>query len=42
VLSVTVALDPDSRLVLSVTVGKRLAENADSLAVDVARRLGGL
>jgi IS1 family transposase len=36
-----VAFDPDSRLVLSVLVGKRLAENADHLAVDVARRLGG-
>src|SRR5262249_58046906 len=36
-----VALDPDSRLVLSALVGKRLAENAEYLVEDVKRRLGG-
>src|SRR5207245_9425265 len=36
-----VALDPDSRLVLSVVVGKRLTENAVLLLEDVKKRLGG-
>jgi len=36
-----VALDPDSRLVLSVVVGKRIAENAELLLLDVRDRLGG-
>jgi hypothetical protein len=36
-----VALDPDSRLVLSVVVGKRIAENAEILLLDVRDRLGG-
>jgi IS1 family transposase len=36
-----VALDPDSRLVLSVFVGKRLADNAEMLLQDVKRRLAG-
>jgi hypothetical protein len=35
-----VALDPDSRLVLSVVVGKRLLENAELLLTDVRSRLG--
>jgi IS1 family transposase len=34
-----VALDPDSRLVLSVFVGKRLADNAEMLLEDVKSRL---
>jgi hypothetical protein len=36
-----VALDPDSRLVLSVVVGKRIRENAELLLTDVRSRLGG-
>jgi IS1 family transposase len=36
-----VALDADSRLVLSVVVGRRIPENADLLLADVKRRLGG-
>jgi len=36
-----VALDPDSRLVLSVFVGKRLADNAEVLLQDVKSRLAG-
>jgi hypothetical protein len=36
-----VALDPDSRLVLSVVVGKRIVENAELLLTDVRARLGG-
>jgi IS1 family transposase len=36
-----VALDPDSRLVLEVVVGKRLTENAVLLLEGVKRRLGG-
>ncbi|MGH3515774.1 MAG: hypothetical protein ACRDRB_26440, partial [Pseudonocardiaceae bacterium] len=36
-----VALDPDSRLVLSVVVGRRIAENAELLLEDIKRRLGG-
>jgi len=36
-----VAFDPDNRLVLSVLVGKRLAENAEYLLEDVKQRLGG-
>ena len=36
-----VALDPDSRLVLSVVVGRRIPENAELLLEDVKRRLGG-
>src|SRR5262245_42010547 len=36
-----VALDPDSRLVLSVVVGKRLADNAVLLLEGVRDRLGG-
>ena len=36
-----VALDPDSRLVLSVVVGKRTAGNAVRLLEDVRGRLGG-
>lgn len=34
-----VALDPDSRLILSVFVGKRLADNAELLLQDVKKRL---
>jgi IS1 family transposase len=37
-----VALDPDSRLVLSVFVGKRLQDNAEMLLGDVKRRLAGV
>jgi len=36
-----VALDPDSRLVLSALVGKRLQDNAVLLLEDVKKRLGG-
>jgi hypothetical protein len=36
-----VALDPDSRLVLSAFVGKRLQDNAEMLLEDVKRRLAG-
>ena len=36
-----VALDPDSRLVLGVLVGKRLQDNAVLLLEDVKKRLGG-
>jgi IS1 family transposase len=36
-----VALDPDSRLVLSVFVGKRLQDNAEMLLEDVKARLAG-
>jgi IS1 family transposase len=36
-----VALDPDSRLVLSAVLGKRTQENARKLLEDVKRRLGG-
>jgi IS1 family transposase len=36
-----VALDPDSRLVLSVFVGKRLQDNAEMLLEDVKKRLAG-
>jgi IS1 family transposase len=36
-----VAFDPDSRLVLSVVVGKRITENAVLLLEDVKQRLGG-
>jgi IS1 family transposase len=36
-----VALDPDSRLVLSVVVGKRVGETAVMLLEDAKRRLGG-
>jgi hypothetical protein len=36
-----VALDPDSRLVLEVVVGRRIAENAVLLLEGVKRRLGG-
>jgi hypothetical protein len=36
-----VALDPDSRLVLSVFVGKRLQGNAEMLLADAKRRLAG-
>jgi IS1 family transposase len=36
-----VALDPESRLVLSVVVGKRVTENAELLLTDVRSRLGG-
>jgi IS1 family transposase len=36
-----VALDPDSRLVLSVFVGKRLRDNAEVLLEDVKGRLAG-
>jgi len=36
-----VALDPDSRLVLSVFVGKRLQDNAGVLLEDVKARLAG-
>jgi hypothetical protein len=36
-----VALDPDSRLVLSAFVGKRLQDNAVMLLQDVKKRLGG-
>jgi hypothetical protein len=34
-------LDPDSRLVLSVVVGKRMQDNAVMLLEDVKKRLGG-
>jgi IS1 family transposase len=37
-----VALDPDSRLVLSVFVGKRLQDNAEMLLEDVKSRLAGV
>jgi IS1 family transposase len=37
-----VALDPDSRLVLSVFVGKRLRDNAAMLLEDVKPRLAGV
>jgi IS1 family transposase len=37
-----VALDPDSRLVLSVFVGKRLQDNAEALLEDVKARLSGV
>jgi IS1 family transposase len=37
-----VAFDPDSRLVLSVLVGKRITENAVLLLEDVKQRLGGV
>jgi len=36
-----VALDTDSRLVLSVVVGRRIPENAELLLEDAKRRLGG-
>ena len=36
-----VALDADTRLVLSVVVGKRTAENVELLVEEVRRRLGG-
>jgi hypothetical protein len=36
-----VALDPDSRLVLVVVVGRRIPENAELLLEDAKRRLGG-
>src|SRR5262245_7486741 len=36
-----VALGADSRLVLSVVVGRRIPENAELLLADVKRRLGG-
>jgi IS1 family transposase len=36
-----VAVDPDSRLVLGVVVGKRVGETAVMLLEDVKRRLGG-
>jgi IS1 family transposase len=36
-----VALDADSRLVLGVVVGKRIAENVEVLLEDVKARLGG-
>jgi IS1 family transposase len=36
-----VALDPDSRLILSVFVGKRLQDNAEMLLEDVKSRLAG-
>jgi len=36
-----VALDPDSRLVLSIFVGKRLQDNAETLLADVKSRLAG-
>jgi hypothetical protein len=36
-----VALDPDSRLVLSVILGKRIVENAELLLTDVRSHLGG-
>ena len=36
-----VALDADSRLVLSVVVGKRIEENVEVLLEDVKARLGG-
>jgi hypothetical protein len=36
-----VALDPDSRLVLAVVVGKRIAENSVALLAEVRDRLGG-
>jgi IS1 family transposase len=36
-----VALDADSRLVLSAVVGKRIAENVELLLEDVKARLGG-
>jgi IS1 family transposase len=37
-----VALDPDSRLILSVFVGKRLQDNAEMLLEDVKSRLAGV
>ena len=37
-----VAIDPDSRLVLSVVVGKRLRDNAEALLRDVKGRLAGV
>jgi hypothetical protein len=37
-----VALDPDSRLILSVFVGKRLQDNAEMLLQDVKGRLAGV
>lgn len=37
-----VALDPDSRLVLGVLVGKRLRDNAAQLLADVKARLAGV
>jgi IS1 family transposase len=37
-----VALDPDSRLVLSVVVGKRSRDNAETLLQDVKKRLAGV
>jgi IS1 family transposase len=36
-----VALDPASRLVLTVVVGRRIPENAELLLEDAKRRLGG-
>ena len=36
------ALDPDSRLVLSVVVGKRSRDNAETLLQDVKKRLAGV
>jgi hypothetical protein len=36
-----VALDADSRLVLSIVVGRRIPENAEMLLADVKKRLGG-
>jgi hypothetical protein len=36
-----VALEPDSRLVLCVVVGRRIPENAELLLEDAKRRLGG-
>jgi IS1 family transposase len=36
-----VALDADSRLVLSVVVGRRIPENAELLLADVKKRMGG-
>jgi IS1 family transposase len=36
-----VALDPDTRLVLSVVVGRRTTENVELLVEDVRKRLGG-
>jgi IS1 family transposase len=37
-----VALDPDSRLVLGVFVGKRIQDNAEMLLGDVKKRLAGV
>ena len=37
-----VALDPDSRLILSVFVGKRLQDNAEMLLQDVKKRLAAV